>query len=81
MTARTLLLTLFAMMAFAANSLLCRLALGQGLIDAASFATVRVVSGAVVLILIVLPKWRAHGRAPTDWRSAAWSFFRLHTFH
>ena len=74
MTARTLLLTLFAMMAFAANSLLCRLALGQGLIDAASFATVRVVSGAVVLILIVLPKWRAHGRAPTDWRSAAMLF-------
>lgn len=74
MMARTLLLTLFAMMAFAANSLLCRLALGQGLIDAASFATVRVVSGAVVLILIVLPKWRAHGRAPTDWRSAAMLF-------
>ncbi|MCZ6498259.1 MAG: EamA/RhaT family transporter, partial [Gammaproteobacteria bacterium] len=32
------------MLAFAANSLLCRLALGQGLIDAASFTTIRVIS-------------------------------------
>ncbi|NIO43444.1 MAG: EamA/RhaT family transporter, partial [Burkholderiales bacterium] len=30
------------MLAFAANSLLCRLALGQQLIDAASFTAVRV---------------------------------------
>jgi len=74
MSARTLLLTLFAMIAFAANSLLCRLALGQDLIDAASFATVRVISGAIVLTLIVLPKWRARGRAPTDWRAAAMLF-------
>lgn len=71
MAASTLLLTLSAMVAFAANSLLCRLALGQGLIDAASFTTARVVSGAVVLTLIMLPKWRACGRASTDWRSAA----------
>lgn len=74
MTTRTLLLTLFAMMAFAANSLLCRLALGQDLIDAASFTTARVISGAVVLTLIVLPKWRACGRAPIEWRSAAMLF-------
>ena len=52
-------LTAIAMLAFAANSLLCRLALGQGLIDAASFATVRVVAGAVMLALILLPRWRA----------------------
>jgi len=62
------------MLAFAANSLLCRLALGQELIDAASFTTVRVISGAVVLILIVLPRWRARGRASADWRSAAMLF-------
>jgi hypothetical protein len=47
-TARTLLLTVLAMLAFAANSLLCRLALGQGLIDAASFATIRIFAGALV---------------------------------
>ncbi len=56
------------MIAFAANSLLCRLALGQQMIDAASFTTIRVVSGAVVLALIMLPRWRVCGRAPADWR-------------
>jgi drug/metabolite transporter (DMT)-like permease len=70
----TLLLTLVAMFAFAANSLLCRMALGEGLIDAASFATVRVCSGALTLSLILLPRWRAHGRAPVDWRSATMLF-------
>ena len=67
-------LTVVAMLAFAANSLLCRLALGQELIDAASFATVRVISGAVTLSLIMLPRWRAHGRSSADWRSVAMLF-------
>lgn len=62
------------MLAFAANSLLCRLALGQELIDAASFATVRVISGAVTLGLIMLPRWQARGRSLADWRSAAMLF-------
>jgi len=70
-TASTVLWTLLAMLAFAANSLLCRLALGQELIDAASFATVRVGSGAVVLTLMMLPRWRVRARAQTDWRSVA----------
>ena len=51
---KALLLTLIAMIAFAANSLLCRLALGEGLIDAASFTAIRTVSGAVTLVLLVL---------------------------
>jgi drug/metabolite transporter (DMT)-like permease len=72
--ASKLLLTLIAMLAFAANSLLCRLALGQELIDAASFTTVRVISGAMALALIVLPRWRIRGRATTDWRSGATLF-------
>lgn len=46
-------LTSLAMLAFAGNSLLCRLALRQSHIDAASFTTIRLVSGAVVLWLIV----------------------------
>jgi drug/metabolite transporter (DMT)-like permease len=70
----TALLTAVAMVAFAANSLLCRMALGEGLIDAASFATVRVVAGAITLSLILLPRWRAQGRAPVDWRAAAMLF-------
>ncbi len=60
----TLLLTVVAMMAFAANSLLCRLALGQGLIDAASFTSVRMVSGAVVLALMAVA-------------GIAWGFYSL----
>lgn len=72
--ARTVLLTLAAMLAFAANSLLCRVALGQDLIDAASFATVRVVSGTIMLTLIVLPRWRVRSRRPGDWHSATMLF-------
>ena len=51
---RTLVLTALAMVAFAANSVLCRLALREGAIDAASFTAVRLVSGAVALGLILL---------------------------
>ncbi len=47
------LLTLLAMLAFAANSLLCRAALKHTGIDAASFTSVRIVSGALALWLIV----------------------------
>jgi drug/metabolite transporter (DMT)-like permease len=45
-------LTALAMMAFAANSLLCRMALGGGHADAASFTTIRLASGAAVLVLL-----------------------------
>jgi drug/metabolite transporter (DMT)-like permease len=73
----TLLLTVLAMLAFAANSLLCRLALGQGLIDAASFATVRIFAGAVILTLIMLPAWRTRGRAQADWRAVITLFLYM----
>lgn len=46
-------LTSLAMLAFAGNSLLCRLALKHTSIDPASFTTIRLVSGAVMLFLIV----------------------------
>jgi len=46
-------LTLLAMLAFAGNSLLCRMALKDTAIDPASFTTLRLVSGAVTLWLIV----------------------------
>ena len=70
MTSRTVLLTVVAMLAFAANSLLCRLALGQELIDAASFTAVRVVSGALTLSLIMLLRKQPHHRGAADWRTA-----------
>lgn len=46
-------LTSLAMILFASNSLLCRVALKHTSIDAASFTTIRLVSGAVMLWLIV----------------------------
>lgn len=52
-SAKTVLLTALALTAFAGNSLLCRLALKDTSIDAASFTAVRLVSGAVALYLIV----------------------------
>ena len=70
---RTFLLTLIALVAFAANSLLCRQALGQGLIDAATFANLRTFSGALVLLLFLLPAWRRRGRAPLN----QWSVITL----
>jgi drug/metabolite transporter (DMT)-like permease len=45
-------LTALTMVAFAANSLLCRLALGESLIDPVSFTTIRLVSGAVAFLAI-----------------------------
>lgn len=68
---RVLLLTALAMVAFAANSLLCRMALGGRLIDAASFTTVRLVCGAVVLVLIVSARRRGHARGRPDWLAAS----------
>jgi len=67
--ARTAFLTLVALTAFAANSILCRLALGAGAIDAASYATVRLASGAVILALLVSA--RRSGGSRGDWSSAA----------
>ena len=68
MRTNTLALTAAAMVAFAANSILCRLALGLGLIDAASFATIRTISGALVLAGILLLRQKPVTARP-NWRS------------
>ena len=65
--------TALAMIAFAANSLLARMALGGALIDAISFTTIRLVSGAVLLALLLLARQRngvRASRAPGTWPSA-----------
>jgi drug/metabolite transporter (DMT)-like permease len=51
--ARIIALTSLAMIAFAGNSLLCRVALKHTGIDAASFTAIRLISGAVMLWLVV----------------------------
>jgi drug/metabolite transporter (DMT)-like permease len=50
---RTIALTAVTMVAFASNSILCRLALQARAIDPASFTLVRILSGAVALFVIV----------------------------
>jgi len=50
---RIAVLTALAMIAFAGNSLLCRVALENTGIDAASFTTIRLISGAITLWLVV----------------------------
>jgi drug/metabolite transporter (DMT)-like permease len=65
------------MLAFAANSLLCRLALGDDSIDPASFTTVRVLSGALTLSLFMLPRWLKGERAGGGLPSAAFLFIYI----
>ena len=57
------------MIAFASNSLLCRLALKQTGIDAANFTLIRILSGAVALWLIMKLR-RATWKEEGSWSSA-----------
>jgi drug/metabolite transporter (DMT)-like permease len=52
-SARVFLVTSLAMLAFAGNSVLCRLALARTLIDPASFTAIRLLSGASFLWVVV----------------------------
>lgn len=62
-------LTAAAVAAFAANSVLCRAALGKGLVDPETFTTLRLVSGAVVLLL--LARYRGAASPPRDLHASA----------
>ena len=50
---KIIILTGLALIAFAANSVLCRIALGDEAIDASSFTVIRLLSGAFVLLVII----------------------------
>ena len=72
---RVTLLTIAAMIAFASNSLLNRLALGQEAIDAVSYTTIRLISGAVMLFVIAfLQKENGKDFLRGSWISAACLF-------
>jgi drug/metabolite transporter (DMT)-like permease len=66
---RIVICTVLALVAFAGNSLLCRAALAHTHIDAASFTTVRLLSGAVVLCCLVWLR-RAARAGRGNWLSA-----------
>jgi len=67
------------MIAFAANSLLCRVALRRLTIDAASFSVIRVVSGALTLWLICTLRSKRSGDGG-NWASAAALFAYVAAF-
>jgi drug/metabolite transporter (DMT)-like permease len=73
---RLVILVFLAMLAFAGNSLLCRMALKHTSIDAASFTTMRMLSGACMLWLVVRLRSgtgsaaRAGERGGGNWLSA-----------
>ena len=68
MKTRVFTLTLLAMIAFASNSLLCRAALKETSIDAASFTSIRIFSGALAL-WIILKMRRSTSSLAGDWIS------------
>jgi drug/metabolite transporter (DMT)-like permease len=70
MHARTAGLTLAAMVAFAANSLLCRAALDGGLVDATSFTSLRLIGGALALVPLARLRGTSGARGGS-WLSAA----------
>lgn len=71
---KAFLYTTLALIAFAANSLLCRMALAQGYIDAWNFTAIRLVSAAVCLaaILLVSAKKAPAVAAPSQQETGSW---------
>lgn len=73
--ALTVTLTTLAMIAFASNSLLNRLALGQNTIDAVSYTAIRLTTGAVVLgVISYFQKKEGTSIIHGNWISAAMLF-------
>jgi drug/metabolite transporter (DMT)-like permease len=78
--ARVFALTAAAMFAFAANSVLCRLALRNTTIDPASFTSLRLISGAAMLWLLTHFGRRTQSDPGTSWSSAFALFAYAATF-
>jgi drug/metabolite transporter (DMT)-like permease len=74
-------LTTLALIAFAANSVFCRLALAQPIIDPASYTAVRLITGAVTLwIIAALRRKESFRKSGGNWISAAMLFLYAVTF-
>lgn len=75
MTRASWLLLCVAMVAFAANSLLCRVALGPSAIDPVSFTSLRICSGALLLALLHVARGGLR-----DWRFDLHSALALYAY-
>ena len=79
--------TEFALFAFAANSVFCRLALGDEAIDATSFTSVRLFSGIIILFILMqftshvsIPQGSLKANANGSWLAAIMLFTYAVTF-
>ncbi len=72
---KAFLYTIFALVCFAFNSILCRLALKTDEIDAPSFTAIRLIAGAVTLF-VIFSLWRGKDaeKGKANWLSAFWLF-------
>ena len=72
---------MLAMLAFAGNSILCRMALLDGAIDAASFSNIRLLSGTIALMLLLAIRSNARNDAVSgSWLSALMLFLYALSF-
>ena len=77
----TLFLTGLALVAFAGNSVLCRVALGEPAIDASTFTVIRLLSGTIVLLGILQLTGRSNGvHTKGDWQASFMLFLYAVTF-
>lgn len=78
---KTIIYTTLALIAFAANSVICRLALKDGAIDPGMFTGIRLFSGAAVLIaLVFLSKDKRYEKSKGSWTSAGMLFLYAAAF-
>jgi len=74
-------LTVLALIAFAGNSVFCRLALAGPIIDPASYTAVRLITGAVTLwIIAAFRRKESFGKSGGSWISASMLFLYAVTF-
>ena len=69
---KTFLLTALALIAFAGNSVLCRLALSDNIIDAASFTSIRLFSGALFLVFLITITTRKNTKETSNNKKGNW---------
>ncbi|NQZ80364.1 MAG: DMT family transporter [Colwellia sp.] len=83
---KTSVFTFISLLAFAGNSILCRLVLGDHLLDAAGFTIIRLLSGILVLLLIIrlFNKDNKQGTSEINskgsWVASFWLFLYAVTF-